>query len=122
MNKRIIGGLAAGALVATVGFASASALSVDAQNIQYGTATLAGDPDGVIISNWGMETTPAGVKSVKVKDLDNVDGERVWVVIDGVKHGPMTVVGDEDAELKIDFATPLNPADINTVEVFIQGS
>jgi hypothetical protein len=120
MKKRIAVALAAGAAVATVGFASASALTVDAATIQYGTASVTGDADGVVV-NWGLETDTNTVDFVRVSGLDAaVAGADVFVKIDGgnTLRGAVPAGG---GQVKITPSAPLDPSTIETVEVWIEG-
>ena len=118
MHKRIAIALAAGAAVATVGFASASALNVDAATIQYGSASVTGDVDGVVV-NWGLETDTNKVYNARINGFDAaVQGADVMVKVNGGKTYTATIAGDE---VNVKFDSPIAPETIENVQVWIEG-
>jgi hypothetical protein len=124
MKKRIAVALAAGAAVATVGFASASALTVDAATIQYGTASVTGDTDGVVV-NWGLETDTNEVFNARITGFDAaVQGADVLVKVNNGETYSAPITGDEvKVWFKNDAGVPQYiPADaIENVQVWIEG-
>jgi hypothetical protein len=122
MHKRIAIALAAGAAVATVGFASASALNVDAATIQYGSASVTGDVDGVVV-NWGLETDDNTVRLVRVDGLDSgVQGADLFVKVGDKMITPKGGLEITGSEAKISLPAPyLTPQEIDNVQVWIEG-
>jgi hypothetical protein len=118
MKKRIAVALAAGAAVATVGFASASALNVDAATIQYGTASVTGDADGVVV-NWGLETDTNEVSNARITGFDTaVHGADVFVKVNGGKTYSASITGDQ---VNVVFDAPMSADAIENVQVWIEG-
>jgi hypothetical protein len=118
--KRITTAVLAGATVATLAFASASALTVDSKPLQAGSASVSCDTDGVDVT-WGLETTPSYVGSVRIADISEDcarDGAKLFVAVNGTR-----VTGDAwviNATSK-SFNLPANtsPESIQDVKVWI---
>jgi hypothetical protein len=117
--KRIITALAGGAVVATVAFASASALTVDAGTIQAGGGSVTCDTDGVK-ANWGLETDDNSVRFVRVSGIDEAcEGAKIFVKVDG---GPTRNAVIDGEQTIISFPAPyLVPEDIENVRIWIAG-
>jgi phage tail protein X len=117
MNKRIAVALIAGTAVATLGFASASALTVDAATIQYGTASVTGDTDGVVV-NWMLETDTNMVDGARITGFDPaVQGADVFVKVNGGTTYSQPITGDQ---VKVSFPA-MESQTIETVQVWIEG-
>jgi hypothetical protein len=118
-HTRALGALAVGAVVATVGYASASALTVNSAAIQHGSAGVTCDADGVDV-NWGLETDDNSVGFVRVSGIDaNCAGATLFVAVNGNRTNDMKVDIDSASEL-----VPLSgytANDIQNVDVWIEG-
>ena len=117
--KRILIALAAGAAVATTGFASASVLGVDAGTIQYGSGKVTCDGNGVDL-NYGLETEDNTVRNIRVVDIDPLcDGATLFMKVDWGTVRQAVISG---GTANVVFPAPyLNPANINDVAIWIEG-
>ena len=118
--KRVTTAVLAGVTVATLAYASASVLTVDAKPLQAGSDTVTCDADGVQVG-WGFESDDSSVRSVSVRGIDEQcfnSGARLFVAIDGVR-----VAGDGVSitapSHTIPFAPYRAPESINDVKVWI---
>ncbi|MGN6576499.1 MAG: hypothetical protein ACTHKG_12490 [Nocardioides sp.] len=116
--KRTIVALAAGAAVSTAGFASASALGVNAGTIQYGSGNATCDATGVDLS-YGLETDDNSVRSIRVENIDpRCTGAKLFLKVDGGATKSADITG---TSVTINYSPYLNPATINDVSVWIEG-
>lgn len=118
--KRLAVALAAGAAVATLAYASASALIVDGGTIQSGVdTTLACDADGVK-ANWGLETDDNTVRSVRITGIDAACvGTEMFVKVNNGKTAKAAVTGDQ---VSVPFTSPFpTPESIDSIRIWIEG-
>lgn len=117
--KRVTTAVLAGATVATLAYASASALTVDSNPLQAGYDTVACDADGVTV-NWGLETDDNSVRSVKVGDIhSDCNGAKLFVAVNGER---VDADGFEitTATHSVPFEAPYpTPESIHNVKVWI---
>jgi hypothetical protein len=124
--KRFIVALIAGAAVFTLAFGAAAALSVNGEVIQAGsTNDLVCDSDGIVVDGWGLETdAPARVYWVRFAGIDtNCDGANMFINVTSggveiTEGGPVVLSG---TTAQVNFDTPVDPAAITDLEVFIEG-
>ncbi|HEX5428827.1 MAG TPA: hypothetical protein VFX00_10915 [Pedococcus sp.] len=117
MKKRIITALAGGAVVATLAYASASALAVDGGTIQAGGDSVSCDTTGVN-ANWGLETDTNQVTSVRISNVDPAcQGADMFVSVNGA-HAQKVVIGATDPRVTFPAMTPES---IQNVKVWIEG-
>jgi hypothetical protein len=115
--KRLITALAGGATIATLAFASASALTVDGGVIQSGQDGVTCDTDGVK-ANWGLETDDNSVRSVRITGIDPACvGADMFVMVNGAKIGQKTIAGVQESFPM----TSRTPESIQDVRVTIEG-
>ncbi|QDO89722.1 hypothetical protein FNH13_16410 [Ornithinimicrobium ciconiae] len=121
--KRVATAIVAGAAVASLAYASASVLTVNAKPLQAGgdsvTCQEADNPVEVV---WGLETGSNSVGSVTVKNIAEAcwdSGAKVFVAIDGV---PVLSGGNSPlitgASHTLAFPSPRAPESINDVRVY----
>lgn len=117
--KRVITALAGGAVVATVAYASASALNLDGGVIQAGSDSVACDTNGVK-ANWGLETDDNSVRSVRIDGIDaNCAGADLFVSVNGAAAKKVAITG---TSASVAFPTPYpSPESIQFVKVWIEG-
>jgi hypothetical protein len=116
--KRVITALAGGAVVATVAYASASALPIGGGALQVGTKSATCDTNGVKV-NWGLETDNNLVYNVAVSDIAAAcNGANLFVKVNG---GTTQSTVIDDSTVKIRFASPLSANDVDNVKVWIEG-
>jgi len=112
--------IVAGIAVSTAGFASASVLQIDGGTIQYGESGVTCDADGVK-ANWGLETSDNTVRSVRVSGIDpDCAGADMFVKVDAVPGDAKKVTLTGAESQGVSFAS-VDPADINSVKVWIEG-
>lgn len=115
--KRIITALVGGAFVATLAYASASALTVDGGTIQAGSDTVTCDSNGVK-ANWGLETDTNSVNSVRIADIDAACvGADLFVSVNSAPAKRVVIAGTSQS---VTFPA-MTPESINTVKVWIEG-
>jgi hypothetical protein len=118
--KRLAVALAAGAAVATLAYASASALIVDGGTVQSGVdTTLACDADGVK-ANWGLETDDNSVRFVRITGIDAAcAGSDMFVKVNDGKTTKVAITGDQ---VSVPFASPYpTPESIDSIRIWIEG-
>jgi hypothetical protein len=120
MKKKMLTAVLGGTAVATLAFASASALTVDGGTIQVGDDGVTCDSNGVK-ANWGLETDDNTVRSVRIDGIDSAcAGAEMFVKVDdmAVKKVLLTTSGSAS----IPFAAPyLAPEDIESIRIWIEG-
>src|SRR5690606_21551306 len=118
--KRVTTAVLAGVTVATLAYASASVLTVDAKPLQAGSDTVTCDANGVQVG-WGFESDDASVRNVTVRGIDSEcvnSGAKLYVSVDGVRV-PGDGIAITGASHSIPFAPYRTPARINDVKVWI---
>ena len=118
--KRVITALAGGAVVATVAFASASALQLNGGVIQdSGKVGVSCDRDGVK-ANWGLETDDSSVRSVRIEGIDEACiGADMFVKVNDGTAKKVTITGTS-ATVRFDAPYPTAKS-IRSVQVLIEG-
>jgi len=124
--KRYLVALTVGAAVFALAFGAAATLSVNGEVIQAGsTQDVVCDSDGVLVDGWGLETdNPAKVYYVRIAGIaPECAGADMFVNVTNngteiTEGGPEPITG---TTATVDFDTPVPPADITDLEVFIEG-
>lgn len=118
--KKLITAALGGTVVATLAFASASALDVDGGALQAGQDGVTCDADGVK-ANWGLETDTNDVRSVRISGIDAAcAGADMWIKVDDRPTLKMTLTGAESQS--VGFPTPYPaPEAIHNVRIWIEG-
>jgi hypothetical protein len=114
--KRVITALAGGAVVATVAFASASALQLNGGYLKASDSkSTVCDSDGVDV-HWGLETDNNTVSNVRISGIDAAcAGAKMFVKVDGKKYSTTVAA----PETKITFPA-VDASTLNSVRVWIQ--
>jgi hypothetical protein len=123
MKKKLLTAVLGGTAVATLAFASASALTVDGGTLQAGAySSLTCDSDGVKV-NWGLETGDNTVQNVRISGIDAAcAGAKIFVKTNLMSNGVSAVVPEGASQVSIPLPSPFPaPEDINAVRVWIQG-
>lgn len=115
--KRITTAVIAGATVATLAYASASALTVDSKPLQAGSDTVTCDENGVQVA-WGLETDDNSVRNVKVADIaEACHGAKLFVAVNGVRVGSGWTITGSTTSFALKSGT--TPESIENVTVWI---
>lgn len=119
--KKLITAVLAGTAVASLAFASASALKVDGGTIQAGASgSLKCDTDGVQ-ANWGLETDDNSVRSVRISGIDAAcAGAEMFVKVNGVARQIVDLTGAESQSVSFPAPYP-TPESIETLQIWIEG-
>lgn len=116
--KRVTTALVAGAAVASLAYASASALTVNSVGLQVGETSVTCDEDGVKV-NWGLETTSDLVHYVRVHDISSeCNGSKLFVAVDGTRVPNDGIVIGQSSHT-FNFSEALHAEDIEKVKVWI---
>lgn len=121
MKKKMLTAVLGGTAVATLAFASASALTVDGGTIQVGADnTLACDTDGVK-ANWGLETDDNTVRSVRISGIAaECAGAEMFVEVNDLPRQKVVLTAAESQSFP--FAAPYpSPRDIDSIRIWIEG-
>lgn len=118
--KKLITAVLGGTVVATLAFASASALQVDGGTLQFGQDGVTCDADGVK-ANWGLETGTNDVRSVRITGIDpSCKGAEMFIKVDDRPHLKMVLTDAESQS--VDFPAPFPAPDaIHGVRIWIEG-
>lgn len=118
--KKLITAALGGTVVATLAFASASALQVDGGALQAGQDGVICDVDGVK-ANWGLETDTNDVRTVRISGIDEAcDGATMWIKVDDRPKLEMTLTGAESQSVAFPAPFPA-PEAIHNVRIWIEG-
>ncbi len=115
------------ALVLTAAIGSAAALNVSGGTIQAGKdLTVWCDPDGVLVTGWGLETDDNTVRNVKLGGIDGACiGDEIFVKVTGAGGTTLFYSGAVAvASPNMTFAFPapyLAPEAIEDLHVWIEG-
>lgn len=121
MKKKLITAVLGGTAVASLAFASASALTVNGGVLQVGDDTdLTCDPDGVKV-NWGLETDDNLVYSAQITDISDACAGADVVLKTNLHAVDEKEVATADASgsVRVHFDTPLDAQALETVRVWI---
>jgi hypothetical protein len=121
MKKKLLTAVLGGTAVATLAFASASALTVDGGTIQAGVDTsLACDENGVK-ANWGLETDDNTVRSVRISGIHaDCAGAEMFVKVNDLPRQKVLLTGAESQSFA--FAAPYpTPENIQSIRIWIEG-
>jgi hypothetical protein len=123
--KRLLGAIIAAVLVGGVVFASANTLSITGQTIQAGESINLTCTDSAT-THWGLDADDNLVYYVRFDGINSdCTGMTMYasVQINGttwLQHMTATYP-TSDSQVKFNFPTPLDPAIITGVRLFIQG-
>lgn len=123
--RKTAAGVIVGLGVATVGFASASLLNLDATTIQSGQDSVTSQVS-TVQTNWGLEFDDNSVRFVRFSNFDSdVIGDKAFVrVLDNngaeIAEGSFTIGGTATTD-RIALPATTNPANIGSVLVTVAG-
>lgn len=122
MKKKMLTAVLGGTAVATLAFASASALTVNGGTLQAGAdGTLACDSNGVKV-NWGLETSDNSVRGVRITDIDPACAGAEMFVRTNVMSDAASVVLDASGTARVQFDAPFpTPESIQAIKIWIEG-
>jgi hypothetical protein len=122
--KRLLGAIIAATMVSGVVFASAAVLpGVDGSVLQYGEDVNLTCQTTALQVRWQLETDTNQVSAVKLTPFDSACNDaRLWIRVTGTAgtlaySGQQTISGPD---FFYTFTSPLNPADITDIHVWVQ--
>ena len=116
--KKLITAVLGGTAVASLAFASASAMSVDGGNMQTGADRTLACQEGEVKVDWALETDDSAIYFATVTGIDESCFDSVLAFRTNTMSKPLSTTIDSTSE-RFTFETPIDAESLDSVRLWI---